>query len=201
MIRDYYFLKNFKVFRFFFVTVLMLILIFNGCLFYKDLTPKTFWSALLYNIYGPQKPLSSQYVDYLEPEDLNGLVLVGHRGGIPEYIYPENSMNALRLASLLGVELFEVDVLLTKDNIPIIFHDIHLERLTGIDSFVSELMFSEIKNVKLRDGQNIPSLTEMITEFPSLLLDCTHNNINDIKIIINYLSENHLSIVQKTSYV
>ena len=57
----------------------------------------------MYNIYGPQKPQSSQYVDYLEPEDLNGLVLVGHRGGIPEYIYPENSMNALRLASLLGV--------------------------------------------------------------------------------------------------
>ena len=53
-------------------------------------------------------------------------------------------------------------------------------------------MFSEIKKVKLRDGKNIPSLTEMITEFPSLLLDCTHNNIDDIKIIINYLSENHL---------
>lgn len=57
-----------------------------------------------------------------------------HRGGLHnnKNSNPENSMTAFKLAieNQYGIEL---DVQLSKDGIPVIFHDFDLKRACGID--------------------------------------------------------------------
>jgi len=56
----------------------------------------------------------------------DGLFIGGHRGFSSEF--PENTLLAVQEACKLGVDLIEVDVYLSKDNVPVIAHDEHLER-------------------------------------------------------------------------
>lgn len=55
--------------------------------------------------------------------------VISHRGRSD--VYPENTLEAL-LEALLTSDLAELDVVLTKDNEVIVFHDRFLGRLTNI---------------------------------------------------------------------
>ena len=78
---------------------------------------------------------------------------------------PENSMIAFRLAveNQYGIEL---DVQLSKDKIPVVFHDYSLERVCGIDKKVCELTLLELQQLNLYHSmEHIPtfqSVLEMI---------------------------------------
>lgn len=75
---------------------------------------------------------------------------------------PENSLSAFKLAveNDYGIEL---DVQLTRDNIPIVFHDYDLKRVCAIDKKISDCNYEELKAFKLFDSkQNIPSLQEVL---------------------------------------
>ncbi|MFV8829231.1 glycerophosphodiester phosphodiesterase family protein [Alkalihalobacterium sp. APHAB7] len=45
-------------------------------------------------------------------------------------LYPENTMVAFKAAAKLPIDGIELDVQLTKDNVPVIIHDVTLERTT-----------------------------------------------------------------------
>ena len=77
------------------------------------------------------------------------ITLIGHRGGAPFYLFAENSLNALRFSKSLGMKIFEVDVILTKDKIPVVFHDLYLDRLTDHTGFVKDFNLKELKKIKL----------------------------------------------------
>lgn len=68
----------------------------------------------------------------------------------------ENSMEAFLEAQRLGVLMVECDVQLSKDEIPVIYHDTNLKRLHSRDDFVSELTAQELKEL------DIPSLEEVL---------------------------------------
>ena len=53
--------------------------------------------------------------------DANTIRVVGHRGA--RGILPENSMIGFDFALSIGVDLLEFDVLLTRDNVPVITHN------------------------------------------------------------------------------
>jgi len=75
---------------------------------------------------------------------------------------PENSLPAFQAAvdNHYGIEL---DVQLTKDNIPVILHDYNLMRACGIDLKVSDLTFEEIRQYHLfRSKELIPSFKEAL---------------------------------------
>lgn len=75
---------------------------------------------------------------------------------------PENSIGAFRLAieNQYGIEL---DVRLSRDNIPVVFHDANLKRVCGLDKKVSDLTFDELNNLYLFDSnERIPLLTEVL---------------------------------------
>lgn len=86
-----------------------------------------------------------------------------HRGFHKEkYIAPENSMAAFNLAiqHKFGIEF---DVQLSKDGVPVVFHDFNLKRVCGIDKNVNELTFYELKQLYLFDSkEKIPHLQEVI---------------------------------------
>lgn len=56
---------------------------------------------------------------------------IGHRGDRNIY-YPENSIEGFLSVIMAGVDIVEVDVVLTKDKIPVVMHDDDLLRTTNL---------------------------------------------------------------------
>lgn len=77
-------------------------------------------------------------------------------------IAPENSLTAFKLAveNNYGIEL---DVQLSSDNIPVVFHDFTLNRVCGVDKSVSDLTFDELRLLRLYDSEEfIPLFKEVL---------------------------------------
>jgi glycerophosphoryl diester phosphodiesterase len=93
--------------------------------------------------------------------------LIGHRGACG--YAPENTIESVRTAAELGAKWVELDVKLTKDSIPIIFHDEDLDRTTNGAGPVMMATYEDIKQLEAGSwygdsfaGIKIPSLEEMI---------------------------------------
>lgn len=85
------------------------------------------------------------------------LPLVGAHRGASSYA-PENTLIAFREAIRLGAHFLELDVHLTKDNIPVVIHDATLDRTTSYQGRVRDFTSSEIKNIGC-----VPTLGEVLT--------------------------------------
>ena len=55
--------------------------------------------------------------------------IIGHRGACG--YAPENTLESISTAADMGIDWVELDVKLTSDDVPIIFHDDNLERVTS----------------------------------------------------------------------
>lgn len=91
-------------------------------------------------------------------------LLIGHRGG--EYGV-ENTIDAIMFAGANGADYAEMDVLLTKDNVPVVIHDNNLKRLGNTNENISDLTLEEVKKITIKGGgeeDNIPSLEELSKE-------------------------------------
>lgn len=91
--------------------------------------------------------------------------VIAHRGFSSQY--PENSMLAFEKAIEIGADGAEFDVQLTKDGIPVVFHDEGLLRMTGLDALVADLTLEELNALRLCgpiadrcEPQRIPTLEE-----------------------------------------
>ena len=81
--------------------------------------------------------------------------------------YPENTLEALEEMVQADAEGIEIDIQLSNDNVPMVFHDPHLGRLTGRDSLLRELSVTELKSLKVISKSSdksgtIPTLDEAI---------------------------------------
>ena len=94
---------------------------------------------------------------------------------------PENSLIAFTVAKKLGF-CIELDVRLSADGQPFVFHDETLERLCGREGSPEQYTFDELHEMKLSDSdQHIPHLSEVLKltdgEVPLLIeLKCDHRN-------------------------
>jgi len=68
--------------------------------------------------------------------------LVAHRGY--QKYYPENTLLAVRKAIEAGALHIEVDIQLSRDHIPVVYHDDTLERMSARAGKISALMSSEL---------------------------------------------------------
>ena len=59
-------------------------------------------------------------------------LVIAHRGA-SGYL-PEHTLEATTLAFALQADFIEQDVVITKDNVPIVLHDIHLETVTNVET-------------------------------------------------------------------
>jgi len=100
-------------------------------------------------------------------------VFVGHRGA--SYLAPENTLASYELAWEMGVVAAECDIMLTKDEQVIVFHDYKGKRLTGVDFEVKTSRYDDIRNlpIKLKEtnlekyaGQTIPLLEDLLATIP-----------------------------------
>lgn len=75
---------------------------------------------------------------------------------------PENSMEAFRKAVKCGYGI-ELDVQITKDMVPIVFHDFTLKRMCGRPEKVCECTYEELKDLTLaKSEERIPKLEEVL---------------------------------------
>lgn len=90
--------------------------------------------------------------------------LYAHRGlHDNEGMAPENSLQAFQLAVDHGYGI-EMDIQLSKDKIPVVFHDYRLKRVCGVDKRVDELTLKELKKLRLyHSKETIPTLEEALT--------------------------------------
>ncbi len=88
---------------------------------------------------------------------------IAHRGFHDnEAGYPENSMAAFRRAMEMGYGI-ELDVQLTADKIPVVFHDWDLKRAAGVDRRVDSFTYEELKKYPLfGSGEHIPLFSDVL---------------------------------------
>lgn len=75
---------------------------------------------------------------------------------------PENSRAAIRAAIAAGYGI-EIDLQLSRDGVPMVFHDETLERLTPRDGWLCDLTAAELADIPLTGGdEGIPTLAEVL---------------------------------------
>ncbi len=113
-------------------------------------------------------PTTASAVDVFGALRLPGeaAIIVGHRGDRAEA--PENTMASLELA-MDELAFVETDVQLSRDGVPVLFHDTSLERVTGDARAVRELDLAELQRLDVgawygreHAGERMPTLDEFL---------------------------------------
>ena len=86
-------------------------------------------------------------------------------------------MASFRLARSMQADMIELDVLLTKDGVPVVFHDTDVRKLTNGNGPVSDFRFTELQKLdagsrfsKTFEGEKIPALEEVLEWLPDEML-------------------------------
>lgn len=109
-------------------------------------------------------------------------LIIAHRGS--SYAAPENTIAAFELAIEEGADGIEMDVRVTADGIPVVFHDATLKRMTGRDIWVSEVDHSDLSRVRPGDWFNSRYQKRARPEYGSLwvpTLDETLRRLEEFK--------------------
>lgn len=89
--------------------------------------------------------------------------IIAHRGA-SGYL-PEHTLEAATLAHAQQPDFIEQDVVITKDNIPVVLHDIHLETVTNVETvfpdrarsdghwYVRDFTFAELSRLQIHERQ------------------------------------------------
>ena len=92
---------------------------------------------------------------------------IAHRGGA--HLGLENTLQTFGVAQSLGVRYLETDVRLTRDGVPVLFHDDDLRRVFGRPETLSRLLYRELP-------LEIPTLEAALQCFPD---ECFTIDIKD----------------------
>lgn len=94
-------------------------------------------------------------------------LVIAHRGA--SRYAPENTMSSFKKAYEMEADMIELDVQLSKDGIPIVFHDAKLEKHSNGKGIVSSFSFDELWQLDAGKwfstefvGEKIPSLKEVL---------------------------------------
>lgn len=83
-----------------------------------------------------------------------GPILIAHRGGVITPDSHECSLSALRLAAVDGYDMVELDVQMSSDGVPIVFHDRTLEKACGINGHVIDFSANELQKMRYLIGDD-----------------------------------------------
>ncbi|MHA1169490.1 MAG: glycerophosphodiester phosphodiesterase [Candidatus Hodarchaeales archaeon] len=105
-------------------------------------------------------------------------LIMAHRGN--SVSFPENSLESLKDAVSLNVDVLEVDARMTRDNDLVVFHDETVDRVTNGKGKISDFLLDELKELELGynfspDGRTFPfrgkklrilTVNELFEHFP-----------------------------------
>lgn len=75
---------------------------------------------------------------------------------------PENSLRAFQKAVEAGFGI-EMDIQMTKDHVPVVFHDFTLKRICNADGKIADYTFEELQQFRLCDSdQKIPKFEDVL---------------------------------------
>ena len=104
--------------------------------------------------------------------------IIAHRGFWKIEGSAQNSLTALTKANEIKTYGSEMDIWLSSDGIPVVFHDGHV-MLDGEKLSVQDTPAEILTRVKLSNGENLPTLESYLDTF---------ENCHDTKLIIEYKS-------------
>ncbi len=93
----------------------------------------------------------------------NSFLIMAHRGASGYEL--ENFYAAFNETVELGAAMIETDVQETKNDILILIHDTSINRTTVGEGKIEELTIEQIRNIKLKNNENIPILGEVLGKF------------------------------------
>lgn len=139
-------------------------------------------------------------------------IAVAHRG----YSYygsfsPENTLPAFRMAKAMGFDWVEMDVRITADGIPVICHDVTVDRTSNGTGYVSDMTLAELKlldfsvacsSANFRNTR-IPTLEEALITCKNLDLkiylevepECEGHEAGIVELVKMYSMENAVKYV------
>ncbi|UCF26653.1 MAG: hypothetical protein JSW42_08270 [Chloroflexota bacterium] len=128
-------------------------------------------------------------------------ILIAHRGGVIASDAPENSLEAIRLASQRGYDMVELDIMEAKDHVPVLFHSLrgtgNLYVDCGINQSLGEFTSQELSRITYRlSTQRIARLSEALELCAELelgvMLDIKGKNLSEtfLGLIAAMLEEN-----------
>lgn len=111
------------------------------------------------------------------------VLVMAHRGGMA--LRPENTMAAFEHAVEIGVDVLEIDVYATSDDVIVTIHDSTVDRTTDGEGAVLDFTFEELQaldaghNFEDENGEfpyrgqgvTIPALEEIFQAFPDMLMN------------------------------
>ena len=94
------------------------------------------------------------------------ILVAAHRATNPNY--PENSLAAIAESIRIGVDIVEIDIRKSKDGELVIMHDKTIDRTTNGTGKVDDFTLAELKEFKLKLGNDVTN--EQIPTFEEVLL-------------------------------
>ena len=107
-------------------------------------------------------------------------VSIGHRGCNAAI---ENTVEAVLAADATGMDYAEIDVQLTADGVPVVFHDTGLSRLSDASGSLADYTWDALQAVTLRDEYAHPGETAKIPSL-EMVLQAAQAAPNDIGLLI-----------------
>lgn len=115
-------------------------------------------------------PVTLRFNRPLPVDTLKDFFILGHRGGGRNsdfHPFSENSLEMLRFAHRLGCNGVEIDIQLTADDVPILFHDLNFStRLVKGDHMVGPVVNYTYQQINrfttLVNGERVPTLEEAL---------------------------------------
>lgn len=92
-------------------------------------------------------------------EHVGGPLAIAHRGA-SAYAF-DNTIRAFEVAHELGADMWEVDVRLTQDGVPVAFHDEDLKKTCGLDKRLCDITSEELLEVTASAGRSAPLFSDV----------------------------------------
>lgn len=119
---------------------------------------------------------------------------LAHRGYPVKY--PENTLSAYHAAYKLGFTHLELDVHLSKDGIPVLMHDITVDRMTNGKGRVKDFTYEELRELRVGEKETIPTLEEALRFAKSKMM--VSIELKQHGDLYNGLEEAVLNVILKT---
>ena len=102
--------------------------------------------------------------------------LIGHRG--VKDLCPENTIESIAKAFDIGLSFVEIDVKISKDNVPILLHDDTLDRTTNGSGLAIDYNYVDIKKLDAGKFFYKKNTNIFVPKLEDILSLCNNNNGN-----------------------